>query len=315
MFRLYIFISTLLLTFVSGISGSFADTTVPKVVVSIKPLHSLVSAVLGDLGKPGLIVKQAGSEHGYALKPSDAQMIAQADVIFIADPNMELFLNKPIENLSSKNHVIILSQTPGLTLLPIREGGLFEEHDHVEDQDHGDHSHHYAVDYHFWLDPENAKKIVLYIADTLSKQDKAHADIYHNNAVSYNRRLDEITQNIKSSVSQVKQSNFIVFHDAYHYFEDRFDIHAAGSIALDPERQPGAKRISAIHQLILDKNIVCVFSEPQFPNKLINVVVENTKAKTGTLDPLGMSLPEGPDLYIQLLSSLRDNLVQCLSSK
>lgn len=287
-------------------------SSVPQVVVSIKPLHSLVSAVMGDLGKPGLIVKQAGSEHGYALKPSDAKMLSTADIIFIANPDMELFLTRPIENLGVKERVVALSNAPGIELLPIREGGLFE--DDGDEHNHSGKDHH-AKDFHFWLDPENAQKTVFYIADILAKKDPDHAAIYRDNATAYNKMLAELEQNIQQSVALVSNRNYIVFHDAYQYFERRFGLHAVGSVALDPERQPGAKRLSALRDTIRNENVVCVFAEPQFPNKLVNIVVENTSAHIGLLDPLGQSLTEGTMLYPELIKNLRDNLVSCLSGK
>lgn len=281
-------------------------STVPQVVVSIKPLHSLVAAVMGELGTPALIVKQAGSEHGYALKPSDATLLTNADVIFIADPDMEIFLTKPVESLGAKARTIALSGAPGLELLPIREGGLFES-----EEDRHDHGH--TTDFHFWLDPENAEKVVTYIADVLSDKDAEHSPIYHENAVNYNKQLEQLEHNTQQSLSAIRDKKFIVFHDAYHYFERRFGLHAVGSVALDPERQPGAKRLSAIRQTILDQNVVCVFAEPQFPNKLVTIIVEDTPAKVGMLDPLGQTIPEGAALYPELIKNLGNNLVQCLS--
>lgn len=291
--------------------NSYASS-VPQVVVSIKPLHSLVSAVMGDLGRPKLIVKQAGSEHGYALKPSDAKMLTTADIIFIANPDMELFLSRPIENLGVKERMVALSNTPGIELLPIREGGLFE--DDGDEHNHSGNDHH-AADFHFWLDPENARKVVTYIADILAKKDPEHATNYRDNAAAYNKMLAELEQDTRQSVALVSKKNFIVFHDAYQYFEHRFGLHAVGSVALDPERQPGAKRLSAIRNTIRNENVVCVFAEPQFPNKLVDIVVENTSARIGMLDPLGQSLTEGATLYPELIKNLRDNLVSCLSGK
>ncbi|WP_422536623.1 zinc ABC transporter substrate-binding protein [Bartonella apis] len=285
-------------------------SSVPQVVVSIKPLHSLVAAVMGKLGTPALIVKQAGSEHGYALKPSDAKMLSEADIIFIANPDMELFLAKPIENLGVKDRMIALSAAPGVELLPIREGGLFEGED--ENHSHSGKDGH-AMDFHFWLDPENARKVVIYVADILAKKDPDHADIYYNNAKDYDKVLAETEHNIKETIAPFRDKNFIVFHDAYHYFEHRFGLHAVGSVALDPERQPGAQRLGAIKNTIGKENVACVFAEPQYPNKLVDVVIENTSAKVGMLDPLGQSLPEGSGLYPELIANLADNLVNCLS--
>ena len=311
MFRsLFYALSACLFAVVSGVNAQ--ASSVPQVVVSIKPLHSLVAAVMGKLGTPALIVKQSGSEHSYALKPSDAKILSEADIIFIANPDMELFLTKPIENFGLKDRMIALSQAPGVELLPIREGGLFEHHG--DDHNHGSDTAH-AMDFHFWLDPENARKVLAYVADVLAKKDPDHADVYHHNANAYDKVIAETKENIKQSVAPVSDENFIVFHDAYHYFEHRFGLHAIGSVALDPERQPGAQRISAIKATILKEKVVCVFAEPQYPNKLVDIVIENTPAKVGMLDPLGQSLPEGAGLYPELIANLADNLVNCLTRK
>ncbi|EJF89328.1 zinc ABC transporter substrate-binding protein [Bartonella tamiae] len=305
-FRLLSQSITIIIVFICSIFTVLA-APIPRIAVSIKPLHSLVSAVIGDLGTADLIVKGAGSEHSYTLKPSDAEILSKADVIFIANPDMERFLQKPIASLNAQNRLFALSEAPKIKLLPIREGGHFESHQH------GKHESHHATDFHFWLDPDNAQKVVLYIADILSQKDSEHATIYQANALEYNTKLKNLKTELNLRLEAVRDKNFIVFHDAFQYFEKSFHLHAVGAVALDPERQPGAKRINTIRNIILKDNVVCIFSEPQFPNKLLNIVTENTSAQQGILDPLGMSVKEGSALYPQMMRALSQNIVDCLS--
>jgi len=336
--------------FLAGLGSTAFAADRDGVVVSIKPLHSLVSAVMQGVGEPKLIVQGAGSEHVYSLKPSDAESIEHAKVIFWAGPSMETFLDKPIDTLGEGAKVVALGESEGLTRLKFREGGPFEAHDHghegegIEGHDHahghdhddgdkkeaeaghdhaaeageGAHEHHGhghgEYDLHFWLDPQNGKVLVTNIAKVLSESDPAHAAQYEQNAKAYAEKLDALTQDIATELQPVKDKPFVVFHDAYQYFENRFDVKAAGSITVSPEKAPGAARIQQIHDKIKSLKVACVFSEPQFEPKLVNTVIDGTDAKTGVLDPLGAELKDGPDLYPQLIRNLADSLKACLSS-
>jgi len=302
------------------------------VVVSIKPLHSIVSAVMQGVGEPKLIVQGAGSEHVYSLKPSDAEAIEHAKVIFWAGPSMETFLDKPIDTLGEGAKVVALGDADGLNRLKFREGGPFEAHGHGhEGHDHGhddkkhdhaaeaseaghDHDHgHGEYDLHFWLDPQNGKVLATDIAKTLGASDPEHAAQYEKNARDYGEKIDALTREIASELEPVKDKPFIVFHDAYQYFENRFGVKAAGSITVSPEKAPGAARIKEIHDKIKSLGATCVFSEPQFEPKLVKTVIDGTEARTGILDPLGAELKDGPDLYPQLIRNLAGSLKTCLS--
>ena len=286
------------------------------VVVSIKPLHSIVSAVMQGVGKPKLIVQGAGSEHVYSLKPSDAEAIEHAKVIFWAGPSMETFLDKPIDTLGEGAKVVALGDADGLTRLKFREGGPFDVHDHAhnDEKEHDHHHHgHGEYDLHFWLDPQNGKVLATDIAKTLAESDPEHAVQYETNARDYGEKIDALTKAVASEVEPVKDKPFIVFHDAYQYFENRFGMKAVGSITVSPEKAPGAARIKEIHEKIKSLGAACVFSEPQFEPKLVQTVIEGTDARTGVLDPLGAELKDGPDLYPQLIRNLADSLKTCLS--
>lgn len=309
------------------------------VVVSIKPIHSLVAAVMSDVGTPHLIVKGSASPHTYALKPSDAEALEHAKTVFWVGPDLEAFLERSIDTLALNAQVVALENAHGLKKLSFREDGPFEAHE-AEGDDHHDkhtekhsdqeketghgheeakHGHeeakhaHGMTDPHFWLDPENAKVVVHEIEEALSRSDPGNSPKYKANAAALERRLDALSDEIAKTLAPVRERPFIVFHDGYQYFEKRFGLHAAGSITVNPERPPGARRISEINSKIGRLGATCVFSEPQFQPRLVKTVTEGTSAKTGVLDPVGATLPDGPELYFTLLRNMANSMKACLS--
>ena len=292
----------------------------PAVVAATKPVHSLVSAVMGDTGAPTLLVKGAASPHTYSLRPSDAAALESADIVFWTGHGMELFLGEALETLSTEATVVELAEAPGIELLPIREGGAFEAHshgdeDHDHDHAHEDEGHDHEEgegDMHFWLDPENAKLMVTEIARVLSAADPDNAAIYAANAEAEQARLDALSEELKTTLVPVAGKPFLVFHDAYQYFENRFDLDVAGTVTVSPEAMPGAARIDELRAKVAELGATCVFAEPNFEPAIVSTIVEGTAAKAGVLDPEGASLTEGPDLYHQLLQGIATGLVDCL---
>lgn len=296
-----------------GTASALAD--VPKVVATIKPIHSLVAAVMGDLGQPTLIVKGAASPHTYSLKPSEAGAIEAADIVFWTGHGLEVFLEDSLETLAPAATRVELSQAPGIELLPVREGGMFEAHedDAASAEEHEGHDHEGEMDMHVFLDPENAKAMVAQIAATLSAADPEHAATYAANAATETAALDQLVADLSAKLAPVKAQPVVVFHDAYQYFANRFDLNIVGSITVSPESMPGADRISEVREKLKTLATACVFAEPQFDPRIVDVLIEGTAAGKGALDPEGASLTEGPGLYADLLHSLADGLVACLS--
>lgn len=295
----------------------------PNVVASIKPVHSLVASVMAGVGEPTLIVKGSASPHTYALKPSDAGALESADIVFWTGHGMELFLGDALDTLATDATVVELADSPGITLLPVREGGAFEAHSH-EGEEHGheehdheheehDHAHeHDEGDMHFWLDPENAKLMVTQIATALAEADPENATTYQANAEAELVKLDELEAELAATLAPVADKPFIVFHDAYQYFESRFGLDVAGSVTVTPDVMPGAARIDELKAKLAELGATCVFAEPNFEPTIIAAITEGSSAKSGVLDPEGGALTEGVDLYPTLLRGLATSLVDCL---
>lgn len=285
-----------------------------SVVVTIKPVHSLAVAVMEGAGAPSLLLKGASSPHSYSMRPSDAKTLSTADIIVRVSGNLESFLDKPLASLSQNAKVITLSEIPGIKLLPVRESGAFDSHD---DGDHdakaGAGHEHEEHDAHLWLSPDNAAAIADHLAAVLAEAQPEQAGLFKANAARLKQRLTALDAELRTDLAPVKGKSFVVFHDAYHYFEEHFGLEAAGSITISPERQPGAARLKAIRAKIAGAGSACVFSEPQFEPKLVRTVVEGADAKTGVLDPIGASLPEGKDQYFQVMINLAKALNGCLA--
>ena len=288
-----------------------------NVVSSVKPLHSLVSGVMEGVARPDLIVKGSASPHTYSLRPSQARQLEDADLVFWMGHELESFLEQPLEAIATKAHIVELIDSSKLKKIKMREGGMFDAHahdDHDEHEGHDDHGHG-EFDVHVWLDPENAKVLVDEIKLALIELDPVNSSKYESNSNKMNMKLDQLIDEVSKKLESEQGKGYVVFHDAYQYFEQRFGMSAVGSITVSPEVVPGANRIRELKNKINELNAHCVFSEPQFEPKLVSTVIEGTQANTGVLDPLGASIKDGPELYFTLIRNMADSLHECLSKK
>jgi len=295
----------IILTFFSC-CNAFASK--PLIVASINPLHSIVTSIVGNTGNVSLLIESNTSPHNFALKPSHAKLLNNAEIFFYIDDQLESALKKTIKSLPKTVKVKKVSQFKNLKLLPVRENLNWEEdgHGHNHDHDHG------SFDIHFWLDTQNAIEIAKGVTQELSKLYPENINTYKKNAKKLITKIKTKDNSIKLKLKEVKNKPYIVFHDAYQYFEKAYNLNAIGSILLNPEQPPSPKRIIKIRSKIKTLNAYCVFKEPQFKAQIVNTVIENTNAKVGTLDPLGSNIVSGQDMYINLLDDLATNLKNCL---
>ena len=347
-----------------------------KVVASIKPIHSLATYLMEGVAKPKLIVDGYASPHGFALKPSHAKMLQEADLIFWVGEDLESFLEKPLNTIAKKAENIELMEIKGLNKLKFRERNIFDGHDdhdhgHKEDKhkeddhddhdhkkkdghkeddhddhdhkkkdghkeddhdhahkkkddhdDHDDHGHkkkddhddheghhHGEHDPHIWLDPMNAKVILNEMVEHLIENDPNNASTYKSNLTKALKDLDKLTLNVMTELN--KSTPSIVFHDAYQYFEERFNVKVLGAFTVNTDVMPGAEQLAEIREIIEHDKITCIFSEPQFNPDIINAVAKDMDIKTGVLDPLGATLDPGKDLYFDLIKNMSKSFKGC----
>ena len=315
-------------TFFSFFSYAHAEI---KVVASIKPIHSLVSYVMDGVGTPSILVDGSSSPHTFQLKPSHAQMLQDADIVFWIGEDLESFLETPLESIATNAKKITLMELDDIELLKFREKHIFEEHaehddhgdeheeghdEHEEGHDehedeHGQHDEHNhgEFDIHFWLDPAIAKVIVKNIADELSNIDVGNKATYEANASKAISELDELIAETKLKIN--KNATYVVFHDAYQYFEERFGIEVLGALSVNPEILPGAKQLAEIREVIEHENVNCIFSEPQFNPSIAKTIAADTGVKAAVLDPLGAELDPSKDLYFDLIADMASSFSGC----
>jgi len=340
-----------LISFLTIFSSANAEI---KVVASIKPIHSLASYLMDGVGKPDLIVDGYSSPHGFAMKPSHAKMLQNADLVFWVGEDLENFLEKPLSSIAKKAEKIELIEIKGLQVLKFRERNIFDEHDHDDhghdddhgkkeddhdhdDDDHGkkeddhdhdhddhgkkeddhdDHGHddhdghaHGEFDPHIWLDPINAKAMLNEMAEHLIENDSKNEAKYKSNLAKALQEIDKLTIDVMTDLSNSVSS--IVFHDAYQYFEERFNVKVLGAFTVNTDVMPGAEQLAEIREIIEHDKVACVFSEPQFNPDIINAVAKDMKIKTGVLDPLGATLDPGKDLYFNLIRNMSASFKGC----
>jgi zinc transport system substrate-binding protein len=278
----------------------------PRVAVDIAPVASIAARVMAGLGAPEPILPPGASPHGHALRPSEAARLQQAEVVVWVGPALTPWLADPIDALAPDARLVTLAELPGLTLLPPREGERFEPHEH-------DRAHAPAtIDPHLWLDPLNGAAIAVAVAAALGQADPDNAEAYAANARAFTAEMETLATKIAETLAPVRGRRFIVFHDAYQYFEHRFEVSAAASVALQDGVSPGAARVRGLRELIRAEHVVCAFAEPQFEPRLLATLTEGTAVRTATLDPLGAALAPGPSLYPKVLTNLVTSLATCL---
>jgi len=296
----------------------------------------LVSAVIGNTGKTISLIPTEISPHEYKLKPSDIKKLQNGNIIFYVSDHLETSITKVFENLPKNIKSINLMEDAGIKHLAIRDNEAWERHDHRhghgdhhdhdkkakehddhEDEKHAkkhdDHNNHEKEDdVHIWLSPDNAVKIIKKVNKELSLYFPENAKTYNKNTNQMIKKINELEVELKKELLGIKDKPYIVFHDAYQYFETSFDLNAVGSIALDGDIASSPKQISFIKDKIVKFKASCVFQEPQFDSKLVKIVAEGTNAQIGTLDPLGLNIKSGENFYLQLLKNMAKSLKDCL---
>ena len=344
---------------------SSAKAEPPEIVTSIAPLHSIVAQIADGRSVPSLLVPAGQSPHDFALRPSDAQALSDADVLFWIGPNLEQFLDGAMDIMSDDAVSVELVQSEGLTTYEFRSGGVWgaghshdhgheadhshndhdHDHDHEADHSHDDHDHDHAhnhdhdhdhkddhshdddhaheaghshdhgdgADPHIWLDPANGQVIGARVAEVLTQMDPEGADVYAGNLDALNAELATVQAEKAAQLAEVQNRPFIVFHDAFQYFERAYSLEGVGAVTVSPEQLPGARRLTELRAVVRDRGAVCVFSEPQFSPRIVNALIEGTDVRTAVLDPLGQGIEEGPGLYPTLLRNMAEAVDSCLS--
>jgi zinc transport system substrate-binding protein len=311
-----IFLLSLLLAGFSCPALAISSTQpIPNVVVTLKPLHALVSGVMENVGEPILLAPPASSEHTFTLKPSQMRDLYRADAIFLVSRDFERFMDKPLKSIYHQDRIKEIGPNAGLGLYPIRHAETIEflaAKDVKEDEDDKPGT----TDYHVWLDPQDAIKIVWYIAKTLSEIDSAHAEIYTRNASNMEKEIDGLDKEIRRMFEAKDKTGadfmpYLTYHDAYQYFERRYNLKESVFILQNPEHTLGAKSVESLQERLTHARLNCIFSEPQFNAKITRELANQTGARLRVVDPLGIQAPMGKEGYFILMRNLASQFAEC----
>jgi zinc transport system substrate-binding protein len=290
-----------------------------NIVTTIKPLHSLVSAVVDNVNAPNadgkmekevelkLLLNYKSSPHHYSLKPSDMQALEKADIIFFIDKDLEKFIPKFINaNKNPKQEIIEISQASGIVLLPLNKKFSINK------------SASESKDPHLWLSPENAKRIVQIIADVMCEYDIDNADSYQSNANAYIEHIKSVDNKIHYLMNEVKYKPFVVSHDAYQYFVKHYGLNFKGALTLDDQHIPGAGSLNKFKRLIEREKVKHVFGEARESNRFLKSAI-GKGIKICYLDAewgvnQAQSHKKDSEAYLIMLQNLGDNIYACLSS-
>ena len=276
----------------------------PKVLATIAPIHSLLSSVMHDVAVPNLLLSSDVSPHSYSLKPSDARRLASAELIVAVGPTFEAFLEKPMAHLARNARIVMLTRDAQINLL-------------VSSTDHhhnpGQTDDHAAINPHVWLDPRNAVAIVDHVAAVLGEIDPNNRQLYRLNATELISQLHELDRSLESAFTEVRNTPFMVSHDAYTYLVTRYRLNMVGAFHKKLEQAPGAKHLAKLRARMKRLGVRCIFREPQFSSRIVTASLKWAGVRSSVLDPLGIDIATGPGAYETLMRRLGAALTKCLT--
>ncbi len=277
-----------------------------SVLVTIKPVHSIVASVTKGVSEPALLLDGTVSPHLDRIKPSTLRALRKADLVVWVGEGVETFLSSAIAQLPESIAVITLSESELPLQLPLRDSHA--KHGHI---DHHNDSEN-QLDAHLWFDPYNAAAIADLVASKLTEIDPAHARQYAANSQRFKDTLTTAVDELQAQLSDVTTVPFLVFHDALQYLEHRFSLSNAGVVTYQPQVAASAGRLKDLQQLIETQSIRCILTEPQLESRTVRSVVNNTDIRYAVVDPLASQMDSGPGLYLAWLTATLNTIHDCL---
>ncbi|WP_321326652.1 zinc ABC transporter substrate-binding protein [Thiomicrorhabdus sp.] len=302
-----------------------------NITVSIPPLAGMIKPLLSDDDHIEVLLKPGASPHGFQLKPSNIKTLKESDLVLWVGTPVDHWMKKPLQNITVPKQSLL--SVPDVEQLAIRQGGLWErkKHHHDEDEDEHEHEHEHEhesshnsemsqMDGHIWMSFNNAQSFIKVVSDQLQLLKPQQAKIIQQKTQDWLLQLAMVDLKIQSQLTPVKDVPYMVLHDAFHYFSNRYNLNGIGSIQLNPTISPSLKRVAELREKIKQGDVRCVFKEPQFPAKRVYAVTKNLKVKVGSLDPIGLVSKEYQQKnsadylpYDVFLEQLSNQFYDCLS--
>lgn len=269
-----------------------AHAEVPKVVVTIQPVNALVAGVMKGVGVPKLLLDPHESAHHFSLTPTEAEAMTQADLFIWIGPRMETVLENSVKTLVTKGRVLTVMDIHDIILLDLEDG---------------------QKDPHLWLDPNNAKIIVRNVSETLGGMDPDHAGVYAENAANILAELDKLNDRLVNQLQSIKGKPYLVYHDAFQYFEKAFGLARSLPLVKDTEHTIRASQRSLIETKVKEDKITCVFGEPNHGEKMVESLAEQLGLHVAFLDPIRGQAGDNPEQpYFDMMDQLASSLISCI---
>jgi zinc transport system substrate-binding protein len=269
-----------------------------RVAATVKPIHSLVAAIMQGTGEPSLIMNTGASPHHYTLRPSERRTLAGASLIFWVGPELETFMPRILHSLDATSTSIALIEADGLIRLPVRTA-----HHHTTTAAHNDP--------HIWLSARNAHILVDVIADALIKADPANAAIYNANRKRLHQRITQTDSQIRQQLAG-KTSAFLSYHDAYQYFEQAYGLNNAGFVSSGDELSPSAKYVQQLRDKIRQQQLHCLFYEAPNRPALVDTLTHGLEVDVHELDAIGLRQQAGENAWFEIMHALAQAYESCL---
>ncbi len=280
----------------TGGGGGLAQSGRIRVVTTFLPIYVFTANVAGDAAEVVNLLPPGVGPHDYSFTPADIRLLASADVVVVNGLGLESWMNNLIAQSGTKAVIVDASggiptkKTPTAVDL---SGGA---------PGRGDGSGN--VDPHIWLDPVRAEKMVQNIADGLGGADQANQETYQKNAAAYARRLATLDEEYRRALAAVPGKEFVAFHSAFRYLATRYGLVERAVIEEFPGKEPGARYLAALVDLIKKNKTRALFSEPQFSPRVVETVAAETGVKVYALDTAEVG-DFAPGTYEKIM---RDNL-------
>jgi zinc transport system substrate-binding protein len=265
----------------------------PNIVVSIKPIHSIVSALTQGVSTPTLLLSGNQSAHHAHLKPSQISLLEKADLVVIVHPDFEEGLAKSIRNIQA-DKVLAVDQSED-------EQGHEHEHEHAD-----------SVNHHSWLNIEDMQGFTQALSQRLIKIDAKNKAIYLSNLDTLKHKLDELQNTTQQQLSIYTNQPLITFNNAFEHFIENYKLKSVGSVSRQHGENLSIFKILKAKQIIKDEKVTCLLFTTETQHKRINALTEGLKIKTADIDIIGFDIKPGADHYLKLIQDITHKAVQCL---
>ncbi len=291
-------------------SASSAEAKSPVVVVTIRPINSLVASVMDGVGVPTVLIPPEESPESFVMHQQDFDALRLVDLIFWLGGSLEASLAHPFADPDIGAGIVELADTEGLLIFAPRHGGEWDRPP-ANRRPPGEGGGPAGADGHLWLDADNAKLLIGRIASALTDADFAHAEVYRMNAAELRRRIDALDKELTQSLAPLHDRPFLLLHDDFQYFEARYNLEAVGSIdvgsdGLSPDQlKDVAAKIARLHA-------VCVIGDTSNDDDTLQAIADTAKVKTVRIDLYGGEIKEAPDLYFKAMRAIGASFTACL---